>query len=68
MNMEPISITVAAARQALGIGTTKIYELIGSGKLETIKVGRRRLILMASIKRFTASATISQPTADGAKP
>lgn len=50
--MEPITITVAAARQALGIGTTKLYELIKQGKLDTMTIGRRRLIKVASIKRL----------------
>jgi len=50
--MEPITVTVAAARQALGIGTTKLYELIGQGKLDTITIGRRRLVKVASIRRL----------------
>jgi excisionase family DNA binding protein len=47
--MEPLTVTVAGARQALGIGTTKIYELIGDGQLRTIKIGRRTLIRTDSI-------------------
>lgn len=27
-----------------GLGRTKTYELIGSGELETIKVGKRRMV------------------------
>lgn len=48
--MEPITITVAGARSALGIGTTKIYELIGQGRLQTVKIGRRTLIRTDSIR------------------
>lgn len=33
----------------LGIGKTKLYELLASGELEAIRVGRRTLILRASI-------------------
>jgi excisionase family DNA binding protein len=47
--MEPITVTVAGARKALGIGTTKIYELIGKGQLQTVKLGRRTLIRTESI-------------------
>lgn len=47
--MEPITVTVAGARKALGIGTTKIYELIGHGQLQTVKIGRRTLIRTDSI-------------------
>lgn len=48
--MEPITITVAGARKALGIGTTKLYELISEGQLRTIKLGRRTLIRTDSIR------------------
>lgn len=34
----------------LGIGKTKLYELLAEGELEAIRVGRRRLILRASIE------------------
>ncbi len=36
----------------LDIGKTKLYELIGSGELETIHIGRRTLVLQASIEGF----------------
>lgn len=47
--MQPVTVTVQGARKALGIGTTKIYELIGSGRLRTVKLGRRTLIRTESI-------------------
>ena len=47
--MEPLTVTVAGAKRALGIGTTKIYELIGQGRLRTVKLGRRTLIRTDSI-------------------
>jgi excisionase family DNA binding protein len=50
--MEPITVTVQGARQALGIGTTKLYELIGSGKLRTVKLGRRTLVRTDSIREL----------------
>jgi len=50
--MERITTSVADARKALGIGNTKIYELINSGQLDTIRIGRRRLIKIASIERL----------------
>ena len=48
--MEPVTVTVDGAKKALGLGTTKIYELIGSGELETVTIGRRRLVKVSSIK------------------
>ena len=48
--MEPLSVTVAEALRLTGLGQTKLYELIGSGDLETVKIGRRTLIPMDSLR------------------
>lgn len=44
-----ICVRVDCATRMLGIGKTKLYELIAEGELETIRIGRRTLILQASI-------------------
>jgi excisionase family DNA binding protein len=36
----------------LGIGKTKLGELIASGELDTVRIGSRRLVKIASIKRL----------------
>jgi excisionase family DNA binding protein len=53
--MEPLTVTIAGARQALGVGTTKIYELIGEKRLKTVKLGRRTLVLTESIRALVDS-------------
>jgi excisionase family DNA binding protein len=45
-----VSVTVGDACQITGLGLTTIYELIGAGTLKTAKVGRRRLVMYASIE------------------
>lgn len=50
--MEPVTVTIDGAKKALGIGTTKIYELIGAGKLRTVKLGRRTLVRTDSIRNL----------------
>jgi hypothetical protein len=35
-----------------GIGRTRIYELIGDGSLDSITIGRRRLIVIDSYRRL----------------
>jgi excisionase family DNA binding protein len=35
-----------------GLGRTKVYELINAGELESITIGKRRLIVMASYTRL----------------
>ncbi|HET6606388.1 MAG TPA: helix-turn-helix domain-containing protein [Rhodopila sp.] len=48
--MEPITVTIEGAKQATGLGNTKIYDLIKIGKLKAVKVGRRTLVTTESIR------------------
>lgn len=45
----PLAISVREAAHRLGLGRTKIYDLVRSGELQSRTVGRRRLISMASV-------------------
>ncbi|WP_408851440.1 helix-turn-helix domain-containing protein [Acidiphilium sp. AL] len=45
-----LTCTIADACAAIGLGRTKVYELIADKKLSTISIGRRRLVLVASLK------------------
>lgn len=45
-------LDVDEAAAALGLGRSKVYEVIGRGDLKSVKVGRRRLIPAASIATF----------------
>lgn len=49
-----ICVRVARAMSMLDIGKTKLYELVSEGELETIRIGRRTLILQASIDALVA--------------
>ena len=50
--MEPLFVSINQTAKALSIGRTSVYELINSGELDTKKMGRRRLVTVASIKRL----------------
>jgi len=52
---EPITIRIPAALKMLGLGRSKFYELIQSGEIETIKIGRTRLVPVAGLKAFIES-------------
>jgi excisionase family DNA binding protein len=54
--MDQITVTVDGAKKALGIGTTKLYELIGNGQLKTVKIGRRTLVKTDSIRQLVDAA------------
>ena len=44
--------TIAEACDAVGLGRTKLYELIGRGHLDTITIGRRRLVHIPSLLKL----------------
>lgn len=50
--MEPLAVSPKTAFAAVGVGTTKGYELENSGKLKAIKIGRATRITVASIKEL----------------
>jgi excisionase family DNA binding protein len=48
--IEPISVRIAEAVRLTGIRRSKLYELIGAGDLEVVKIGRCTLIPMDSLR------------------
>ena len=52
LQLEPMTVRIPTAIQLTGIGRSKLYQLIGAGEIETIKVGASTLILLASLRRF----------------
>jgi len=54
--MQPITTSINETAKALGLGRTSIYALIREGRLETIKLGRRTLVKVDSIRRLLEEA------------
>jgi excisionase family DNA binding protein len=50
--MQPIFISVSEAGTILGLGRTKIYEIIKNQELRSTRIGGRRLVEFASVERF----------------
>ena len=50
----PLCARVNVAARMIGIGRTKLYELIGNGGVETIKVGKATLVTTASLNAMIA--------------
>lgn len=50
--MEPILCSQAEAWAMLAIGKTKGAELIATNRLETVRIGSRHLVVIASVKRL----------------
>lgn len=49
---EPISVRVATAVKLTGIGRSTLYELIKSGEIETVKIGRSTFIPYRCLKKL----------------
>lgn len=56
--MELLTLSIAETSKVLGIGRSTTYEFINSGKLHAIKLGRRTLVTVASIKQLVANAEV----------
>lgn len=54
--IEPVAVAPKVAFAAIGVGNTKGYELINSGQLEAIKLGRSTRITWASVKSLIDTA------------
>jgi len=54
---EPYLCSVNDAAKALGVGRTKLYEMIATGELRSMQIGTRRLVKVASIRSLIDRAT-----------
>ena len=50
---EPITVRIPMAVKLTGIGRSKLYELIKSGDVETVKIGTATLVKVASLRQLT---------------
>ncbi len=59
--VERLTCTIAEACKATGLGRTKLYELIGEGRVDTARIGRRRLVKVRSLQRLVDMTAANQP-------
>jgi hypothetical protein len=52
----PLTVTVSMARKLSGLGNTTLWALIKKHELETVCVGRRRLIVYRSLEKLLCPA------------
>lgn len=50
--MQPLLVSITESCRLLGVGRTKLYELIASGELQLRKIGRKSLIAMSDLQRW----------------
>ncbi len=49
---QPLLLSVGQAARLLGVGTTLCWEMVHSGQLPSIRLGRRVLIPRAAVERL----------------
>jgi excisionase family DNA binding protein len=59
--METVLLKIPDVMERLSVGQTKVYELLSSGELRSVKVGRSRRVLSDDLDRFIAELDASRP-------
>lgn len=62
---KPITVRILDACHMTGIGRSKLYELIESGDIAIIKVGRITLIRVSELEAFVEGRASAQRPCDG---
>jgi excisionase family DNA binding protein len=50
----PLAVSVKNACRLIGVGNTKMWELIKDNKVQTITIGRKRLVVYSSLEALLA--------------
>ncbi len=50
--MDKLLITAGEAADLLGLGRTKVYELMAAGRIESVKIGRSRRLPVTAVHEF----------------
>jgi excisionase family DNA binding protein len=54
--LKPLTVTVATALSITGLGRTKFYELVKEGRIRTVAIGRRTLVIFADLEKLAEPA------------
>lgn len=54
VTFEPLAYSISEACRVSSLGRTRIYQLIGEGRLEVRKIGKRTLIPATSLRALIA--------------
>lgn len=60
MELTKINLSIPDAVRASGIGRTTLFALIGSGELESIKIGRRRYVPVKALTDYLERLRVEQ--------
>lgn len=60
--LEPIAISIHDAERVSGISRRTLYDLMRDGAIQSRKVGRRRLVLVRSLRAYLEGGENGQAT------
>ena len=58
--VSPLLLSVEEAARMLRIGRTRAYEFVMSGRIVSVKLGRRRLVVRSSLEEFVSGLVNEQ--------
>ena len=67
MSHDPISVDIPTACHMSGLSRSFLYEVLAGGEVRSVKAGRRRLVLVDSLRSWLQSLS-SGPLAQTAHP
>jgi excisionase family DNA binding protein len=53
--LKPLALPVETACKIVGVGRTTMWSLITAGRVQTARIGRRRLVIFASLEALVNS-------------
>jgi excisionase family DNA binding protein len=60
MPLSSILLSVEETAELLGLGRTHTYELVMSGRISSVKIGRRRLVVRDGLQEFVGELQRTQ--------
>jgi len=60
---QPLLLSIDEAMRVLAVGETRIKRLVYSGKIDSVKIGRRRLIPYDALQDYTKQLVAEQASA-----
>lgn len=54
--LEPLAVTVPEAARLLGVSAALVYEMIARGELKALRLGRRLVVPIASLRALIEAA------------
>ena len=63
--LQPLAVSPSEAARMMSIGRTMLYAEIGSARLRSAKIGKRRLITIEAIKDWLKAREAENASGDG---